>query len=89
MSVPNLHLAKYLAQKHNITLPTDAMEAIAHEVNSAFAAGAAIERELCAKVCDEAAAVLCPEGKRVNQVDTHIACVLRSKADEIRARGQA
>lgn len=79
-----------MAQEAYATAPVQEFSPMTKEALERFAALVAEkEREACAKVCDEAAAVLCPEGKRVNQVDTHIACVLRSKAAEIRARGQA
>lgn len=50
---------------------------------------AAAEREACAQVLCGAADGLEPEGKRTNQVDRHVADVLRAKAAAIRARGQA
>jgi hypothetical protein len=54
------------------------------------AASAAAENEACAKVCDETAIKLTSNGKaRVSKLDMHTAKVLRYKAAEIRARGQA
>lgn len=46
----------------------------------------AAEREACAMVLQAAAERLEPEGKRTNQVDRHVACVLATKADELRMR---
>ena len=43
------------------------------------------ERERCAKYLRDAAARLAPEGKRINQIDRHVAHVLACKGDELAA----
>ena len=44
------------------------------------------ERELCcAKCLRDAAARLAPEGKRINQIDRHVAHVIACKGDELSA----
>lgn len=53
----------------------------------AFAAGAAAEREACAKVLRDAAERLAPSGKRTNMADRHTAEILSHYADAIRDRG--
>ena len=45
----------------------------------------AAERERCAQYLRDAAARLAPEGKRINQVDRHVAHVLACKGDELAA----
>lgn len=68
-----------------ISTKIDGIEAFAA---LAFAAGAAHEREECAKVCEELAKRLV-SAKRTNQVDRHVADVLERRAEAIRARGKA
>ena len=43
------------------------------------------ERERCAKYLRDAAERLAPEGKRINQIDRHVAHVLACKGDELAA----
>ena len=43
------------------------------------------ERERCAKYLRDAAERLAPEGKRINQIDRHVADVLACKGDELAA----
>ena len=43
------------------------------------------ERERCAQYLRDAAARLAPEGKRINQIDRHVAHVLACKGDELAA----
>jgi len=43
------------------------------------------EHERCAKYLRDAAARLAPEGKRINQIDRHVANVLACKGDELAA----
>ena len=43
------------------------------------------ERDRCAQYLRDAAARLAPEGKRINQVDRHVAHVLACKGDELAA----
>ena len=43
------------------------------------------ERERCAKYLRDAAARLAPEGKRINQIDRHVAHVIACKGDELSA----
>lgn len=50
-----------------------------------LAAAVAAERERCAQYLRDAAARLAPEGKRINQIDRHVAHVLACKGDELAA----
>ena len=43
------------------------------------------ERERCAQYLRDAAERLAPEGKRINQIDRHVANVLACKGDELAA----
>lgn len=57
-----------------------------HNLECFAALVAAGEREACAQVLSDAADRLTPEGKRINQVDRHVAAVLLDKSASIRAR---
>ena len=52
---------------------------------AAWVAAVAAERERCAQYLRDAADRLAPDGKRVNQVDRHVALVLAAKGDELAA----
>lgn len=70
----------------DVNFAWDAARAVALAVSAAVKAEAVAEtREACAKVLIDAADKLAPEGKRTNQVDRHLACVLLHKAGAIRA----
>ena len=60
--------------------------ALAEAYRCGHEAGAAAEREACAKVCSEAAIKLFGGKSRVSQIDRHTAGVLQNTAEAIRAR---
>lgn len=51
---------------------------------AAFHAATLAERERCANVCKESADRLESSQKRLPQVDAHVVCVLRGRAEAIR-----
>lgn len=52
--------------------------------DASIASAVARERERCARLLEQSAYLLAPSGKRINQIDRHIATVLDDKAAAIR-----
>ena len=78
---------KQLKAFANLVAVHKAEVALAEAYRCGVEAGAAAEREACAKVCSEAAIKLFGGKSRVSQIDRHTAGVLQDTAKAIRARG--